>query len=75
MQTANPTVDEPQIKEYVLTNKTLSDALAYFGISHRRDENTANTGKHVLEKEGVIIGRFTAHEAWDWLKKEYGGAS
>lgn len=62
--------DELQIREYVMTNKTLSDALAYFGIKHYRDENTANTGKRVLEKDGVVIGRFTAHEAWEWLRKE-----
>ena len=68
------TQDELQIREYVLTNKTLSDALAYFDIKHDRDDNTVNTGKRVLEKDGVVIGRFTAQEAWDWLDKQYGGA-
>jgi hypothetical protein len=66
--------DELQIREYVIRNKTLSEALAYFGIEHHRDDNTANTGKRVLKKDGVVIGSFTAPEAWDWLKNQHGGS-
>jgi hypothetical protein len=55
-------------KKTTVADLSLTETLATLGITHRRAENADQTGEHILEKDGVVIGRFTAHEAWQWLK-------
>lgn len=49
---------------------TLTEVLATRGISHARDELTENDYRHTWSKDGKVIGRFDAHEGWDWLATE-----
>ncbi len=50
-----------------MIDRTLAEILALAGIRHASDEHTAATGKRVLTKNGKLIGRYTAFEAWERL--------
>lgn len=54
----------------LITYGSLDAVLSDLGISHRADEKTEDTGRRVLEKDGEVLGRFTALEAWEWLKRQ-----
>lgn len=44
---------------------TIEQRLANVGLGHKRTDNSANTGKHVVYdlKTGKVIGELTAFEA------------
>jgi hypothetical protein len=51
-----------------MTSITLDQALALHGMTHARNENTTNTGKHdIYDANGTHLGAFTAHQAWTML--------
>lgn len=52
-------------------SRTIEQRLKAKGYGHRRDAKTINTGAHEIFviKTGKVVGRFTAHEAVDFLAR------
>lgn len=54
-----------------MTERPITAELAARGYTHRRLPTSVTTGKHeVRDAAGVVVGEFTAGEAFDRLCKE-----
>jgi len=47
---------------------TLDHELRIRGYAHRRDPKSG-IGHHLITRDGRLVTRATAHEAWDWLRR------
>lgn len=51
--------------------ESLTSALKARGISHQRDTHTDGDGRHAwFDRDGILIGRFDAHEGWSVIRGE-----
>lgn len=52
----------------------LTEALAWIGFRHVRDQKTWNDHRHVVSvsKTNEVLGRYDAHEAWGLVADHFG---
>lgn len=48
--------------------RSLSDALALCGYTHRANAQTITTQRRdIIDADGAVVTTLTAHEAWEWI--------